>query len=123
MVRTLYRHPGAQDGASTAAVREAWLALRCHLETRAKDLCEEVRHYPTPIARCDVQLTKLIEQRTHALASLRHFAESEDGQGSRSAPPSTDAMRGFIAGYAPAEDDIEAGLVARLKAALVHSGA
>jgi len=123
MERTLDQQHKAQEGAASAAVRLAWEALRCYLDSHCKDLCEEVRRYPTPIARCDVQLTKLIEQRTHALESLRHFAENGDGQGSRSAPPSTAAMRGFIAGYAPADDDIEAGLVARLEAALVHSGA
>ncbi len=80
MEKTLDRRLEAQDGVSAAAVRKAWEAPRRHLESRSKDLCEEVRHYPTAIARCDVQLIKLIEQRTHALESLRLFAGTEEGQ-------------------------------------------
>jgi hypothetical protein len=49
----------------------AWAALRSHLERRARELSDEVRGYPGPIARCDVQLTKLIEQRTRAFEHLK----------------------------------------------------
>jgi chorismate mutase len=34
-----------------------------YLEERIAELSEEIRSYPTPIARCDEQLTALIEQR------------------------------------------------------------
>ena len=34
------------------------------LRTRIAQLSEEIRHYPTPIARCDEQLTALIDERT-----------------------------------------------------------
>jgi len=118
MEQALERRPAGQQAASTAGVQGAWDDLRRYLESRCKDLCEEVRHYPTPIARCDVQLTKLIEQRTHALESLQRFTATEGERGPGSAPPSLAAMRGFVAGYASSDDDIEAGLVARLHAAL-----
>lgn len=121
MEKTLDRQ--MEGGVLNAAVPEAWDALRRHLESRAKDLCDEVRHYPTPIAGCDVQLTKLIEQRTHALASLRRFAETAEGQDARSALPPLAAMRVFVRGYTPADDEIEAGLVAGLDAALASAGA
>jgi hypothetical protein len=37
---------------------------RAALERRLAAVCEEIRHYPTPIARCDEQLTALIEERS-----------------------------------------------------------
>ena len=38
-------------------------AIRADLARRWRDVDQEIRHYPTPIARCDVQLTALIEAR------------------------------------------------------------
>jgi hypothetical protein len=43
--------------------------MRAHLERRLQALSEEVRQYPTPIARCDEQLTALLEAR-RAVARL-----------------------------------------------------
>ena len=37
---------------------------------RIKELSEEIRNYPTPIARCDEQLTGLIEERSRLLREL-----------------------------------------------------
>jgi hypothetical protein len=37
--------------------------IRDDLARRWRDIDDEIRHYPTPIARCDVQLTALIEAR------------------------------------------------------------
>src|SRR5262252_2476349 len=59
--------------AATDSVGEAWDALLGHLETRFRQCCDELRHYPTPIARCDDQLPKLIEQRDHARAELERM--------------------------------------------------
>ena len=39
-------------------------------ERRIAELCEEIRHYPGPIARCDEQLTALIEERSRLLSQL-----------------------------------------------------
>ena len=52
-------------------VPEAWLSLRTRLQDRARALAEEVRAYPTPIARCDDQLPGLIARRAEAFAALR----------------------------------------------------
>jgi len=41
-----------------------------YLEERIAELSEEIRSYPTPIARCDEQLTALIEERSLLLAQL-----------------------------------------------------
>jgi hypothetical protein len=40
------------------------------LEQRIAELSDEIRRYPTPIARCDEQLTALIEQRAKLLLEL-----------------------------------------------------
>lgn len=50
---------------------EAWRSLRTRLEDRARELADEVRAYPTPIARCDDQLPGLIARRAEAYAALR----------------------------------------------------
>jgi hypothetical protein len=52
-------------------VLEALRSLRTRLEHHAHALAEEVRAYPSPIARCDDQLPGLIARRTDAYAALR----------------------------------------------------
>jgi len=52
--------------------------MRAELMERIKQLSLEIRHYPTPIARCDLHLPALIEERAELMAKL----ESLDGQGS-----------------------------------------
>lgn len=44
---------------------------RRSLERQLSELSEEIRHYPTPIARCDEQLADLLERRARVLAALR----------------------------------------------------
>jgi hypothetical protein len=44
--------------------------MRADLEKRLAELNAEIRHYPTPIARCDEQLTGLIEERSRLLGLL-----------------------------------------------------
>jgi hypothetical protein len=46
------------------------------IQKRLAELAEEIRHYPTPIARCDVQLTALLEERSLLMKKL------EDNNGS-----------------------------------------
>ena len=38
---------------------------------RIEELSVEIRNYPTPIARCDEQLTALIEERSRLLNELQ----------------------------------------------------
>ena len=40
------------------------------VQRRIAELSEEIRRYPGPIARCDEQLTALIEQRAKLLLDL-----------------------------------------------------
>ena len=44
---------------------------RRQLERKFEELCAQVREYPTPIARCDEQLSALIEERTRVLQELK----------------------------------------------------
>ena len=41
------------------------------LARRIEELSAEIRGYPTPIARCDEQLTALIEERSRLIAELQ----------------------------------------------------
>jgi hypothetical protein len=41
------------------------------LTRRIRALSEEIRNYPTPIARCDEQLTGLIEERSRLLHEMK----------------------------------------------------
>lgn len=40
------------------------------LEERISAISGEIRHYPTPIARCDLHLPALIEERAELMARL-----------------------------------------------------
>lgn len=47
---------------------------RTELERRLETLAQQVREYPTPIARCDVQLGALLEERSQVVAALQRLA-------------------------------------------------
>jgi hypothetical protein len=49
--------------------------MKAELEARLAALNEEIRHYPTPIARCDLHLPALIEERAELMAKLEHVNE------------------------------------------------
>ena len=49
-------------------------SIRADLARRWREIDDEIRHYPTPIARCDVQLPALIETRDE-LRRLRAIAD------------------------------------------------
>lgn len=101
---------------ATDSMSESWDALRRHLEARFRQCCEELRHYPTPIARCDDQLPKLIEQRDHARAELERMTATV-----RTATGVTaDAVQRFLAAATPTDDDMEIMLRSRVKAAAAH---
>jgi hypothetical protein len=52
---------------------------RQELETRLAELIDEIRGYPTPIARCDVQLTELLERRAQIVAELERLDSRPPG--------------------------------------------
>ncbi len=45
------------------------------LQRRIGELSDEIRRYPTPIARCDLHLPALIEERAALLAKLSALGE------------------------------------------------
>ncbi len=45
--------------------------MQRELERRIAELSDEIRRYPTPIARCDEQLTDLIEKRAQLIELLK----------------------------------------------------
>lgn len=49
--------------------------MDAELQRRVDELSREIRAYPTPIARCDEQLTALLEERARLLARLAARAE------------------------------------------------
>jgi hypothetical protein len=49
--------------------------MRAELERRIAALSAEIRHYPTPIARCDLHLPALIEERAALMAKLESLNE------------------------------------------------
>ena len=54
-------------------------ATRAQLERRIAELNAQIRHYPAPIARCDEQLTALIEERSLLLSLLHKNQIPEEG--------------------------------------------
>lgn len=56
-------------------------ALSAELDRKIAELSDEIRRYPTPIARCDEQLTGLIERRSALLAERERAAERATAPG------------------------------------------
>jgi hypothetical protein len=90
--------------------------FRKHLATRIRDINVEVARYPRPIARCDVQLSKLLEERARVYRQLNLATEL----GNPLPRSDTDArwlrrVDDYLAKLEPcADDDVEADLRYRL---------
>jgi len=116
--------PLPDDLAAAPSIADTWTELRSHLERRSIELNAEVHSYPSPIARCDEQLPKLLDQRARVVRLLK--AANELGAGS--APASMDAgwlesLQGFLslADAASADDEAEIELRSRLSTALAQA--
>ena len=96
-------------------LHDALLALQALLERRASELSDEVAHYPTPIARCDEQLPRLIEQRGEALGRLRALRAITQPEATDVATPAV-AVEALLDGYGRPEDDEERALVSSIEA-------
>jgi hypothetical protein len=109
----------ATRDADLGAVISAWSELKIYLDRRSKELSEEVRNYPTPIARCDEQLTKLIEQRAVAIDQLKCLLEAAPARSGRLGRRRLAALQACPARpQAFPGDEFEIALRSRLKAAL-----
>jgi hypothetical protein len=53
--------------------------MRAEIQRRIDELSEEIRNYPTPIARCDEQLAGLLEQRSDLLLRLKEIETKAGG--------------------------------------------
>lgn len=73
MARAPRARRAARDEAGPAAVQTIWAELKGRLEQRLTQLNEEIRRYPTPIARCDEQLGALLEQRAALFGRLKQL--------------------------------------------------
>lgn len=95
-----------------------WTELEAYLQARFRQLNLEIRHYPTPIARCDDQLPKLIEQRDHARAELERMRETGMAP-SGAHVPSIRELASFVETAPPTDDDVELALRSSLLAAVL----
>ena len=118
MHKAIDRARVAEAGVAAEPVCAAWAALKRHLEARSAGLSAEIRNYPTPIAHCDEQLTKLIDQRASALNLLKRMNDATPTDPMRGSCPSHADARRFVNSYPRGDDDVEMQSVARLKAAL-----
>jgi hypothetical protein len=109
----------ACPGVALDPVIAAWSELKSYLDRRSKELSEEVRNYPTPIARCDEQLTKLIEQRGRAINQLKLLIEAGPTQSNYADRRWLVALGEFLMSpQAMTDDEIEIAIRSRLRAAL-----
>ena len=120
--RSIHRHSGAADRLGAGSVAEIWTNLRGHLERRSTELNAEIRAYPSPIARCDDQLPKLLEQRARAVRVLKAAIELDAVPAAGSAEVAwVERLRQFLTGVdAATDDDAEAELRSRLSVALAR---
>ncbi len=96
------------------SIASLWTELREHLQERFRQLSLEIRHYPTPIAHCDDQLPKLIEQRDHARIELERIA-AIDAASSDAGGTFIRALERFVEIAPPTDDDAELALRSRLR--------
>jgi hypothetical protein len=110
--RTAPRDPDFANGPAGPA----WTALAEWLDRRSAGLRDEVRDYPTPIARCDVQLTKLLEHRSGSLAAsaLTRLLESRASGDF----PTREAVSAVLSAGPATDEPVENRLRERLRASL-----
>lgn len=63
---------------NTTSTQESAVRQRERLVRRLRELNEEIRAYPQPIARCDAQLGGLVEERAKVHAEIERL-EPKDG--------------------------------------------
>ena len=102
-----------------AAVDAAWTALHRHLERRRAELDLEVRRYPRPISRCDVQLPGLLDERQRVVRVLAQGARVAAAPGASRAAPLAALLAQTRGGD---EDEVESALRAALARALGAAG-
>jgi hypothetical protein len=113
-----------RSNAPAPSVADTWTELRGLLERRSIELNAEVHSYPSPIARCDDQLPKLLEQRARVVRLLKAADELGGGPGAASVESDwLERLQGFLSGpdATSADEDAEIELRSRLSAALAQA--
>ena len=59
------------------AAKETLHQVRARLTARLRELNEEIRAYPQPIARCDAQLGGLVEERSRLHEELERLGPAD----------------------------------------------
>jgi len=90
--------------------------LRSLLAERIERVNQEVRHYPQPIAHCDDQLNKLLEQRERLAGHLDRMNALVDADLSRGGR--VRLIEELLASPSGLDDDTEELVRSRLRAAL-----
>jgi hypothetical protein len=102
------------------ATPPAWSLLRRRLDELAAGMQEEVRSYPTPIARCDIQLTQVVEDCAEAFRRVR-VAEALHAARATLARDAWQAqLRDFATALSATPDEPLASACRRLLQALAH---
>jgi len=106
----------ARADRSLDPVIDCWSELERYLERRSRELNAEVRGYPRPIARCDDQLPKLLEQRARANEQLQRAWAADAAAPSPLSDPWLEVRRQILASPMVIEDDqTETAIRARLR--------
>ena len=85
--------------------------VRDYLQNAKRRLDEEIRHYPTPIPRCDAQFNHLFEERARVNLALERIESSTSGR-------HVELLAEFVRSPAYLDDAAEAELRARIGAVL-----
>lgn len=109
------------DPGAATPLADAWSALRAYLARKSRDLNDEVSGYPTPIARCDEQLTKLLEQRARAVRQLRLADEAGTSATGAATRERMQRLAQFLELSEGDDDDVEHALRRRLAEALADA--
>ena len=109
-----------EDLILSESLESLWNEVRDYLKRRGILLNEEVRNYPTPIARCDEQLTDLLERRARAKNDT-HRMDALAGQ-ALSHRDYVALITEFIEAPSYSRDETENSFKARLTAQLRELG-
>ena len=101
----------AKSKDNPASLERLLRQVRDHLQNAKRRLDEEIRHYPTPIPRCDVQFNHLFEERARVNLALERI-ESSTSSGH------VELLAEFVRSPAYLDDAAEAELRARIGAEL-----
>jgi hypothetical protein len=119
MSPTVERKSRASPDRVLDAVVAAWSELKIYFDRRSRELSEEVRNYPTPIARCDEQLTKLIEQRSGAINELKRLLQAVPARSGPLGRRRLAALEAYLMlPHACPDDEVEIALRSRLRVAV-----